>query len=256
MRTPIVAGNWKMNLGHREALELGRAIAEGAPTQGVTAIVAPVALHLASLGEALASAPVLLASQNAHWAESGAYTGELAAPMLREVGVTYAILGHSDRRQFFGEDDEGVNRKTRSLLKQGLRPIVCFGESLDEREAGRTRDKVEFQVRAALAGLNSDEAQRVILAYEPIWAIGTGKTASPSQAQEVHAFLRGVLADLFDRPTAQAMPILYGGSVKPSNFAELMSQGDIDGGLVGGASLKAESFLELCHIAVQQGPKS
>src|SRR5690554_4370195 len=119
MRTPIVAGNWKMNLGHREALELGRAIAEGAPTQGVTAIVAPVALHLASLGEALASAPVLLASQNAHWAESGAYTGELAAPMLREVGVTYAILGHSDRRQFFGEDDEGVNRKTRSLLKQG-----------------------------------------------------------------------------------------------------------------------------------------
>ncbi|RDV37461.1 triose-phosphate isomerase [Bradymonadaceae bacterium TMQ3] len=254
MRTPIVAGNWKMNLTQADALTLGRAIAEGAPTRGVTAIVAPVALHISALGEALASSPVLMASQNAHWAESGAYTGELAAPMLRELGVRYAILGHSERRQYFGEDDEGVNRKTRALLAQGLHPIVCFGESLEEREAGRTRDKVEFQVRAALAGLSADEARRVILAYEPIWAIGTGKTASPQQAQEVHAFLREVLQARFDHETAQTMPILYGGSVKPSNFAELLSQPDIDGGLVGGASLKAESFLELCQIAVQQAP--
>ncbi|TXD37352.1 triose-phosphate isomerase [Lujinxingia vulgaris] len=252
MRTTIVAGNWKMNLTQADALTLGRAIAEGAPTRGVTAIVAPVALHISALSEALASSPVLLASQNAHWAESGAYTGELAAPMLRELGVRYAILGHSERRQYFGEDDEGVNRKTRALLAQGLHPIVCFGESLEEREGGRTRDKVEFQVRAALSGLSADEARRVILAYEPIWAIGTGKTASPQQAQEVHAFLREVLEDRFDRESAQAIPILYGGSVKPSNFAELLSQPDIDGGLVGGASLKAESYLELCQIAVQQ----
>lgn len=250
MRTPIVAGNWKMNLGNNEAVELARGIAKNCPESGVKVIVAPVSLHLSSVSQALATAPVLLASQNMHWAESGAYTGELAGPMLREFGVRYVILGHSERRQLFGESDELINHKVQSALDQDFRPIICIGETLQEREGGRTRAKVEFQLRAAYAGLNAEQAQRTILAYEPIWAIGTGKTASPEQAQEVHFFLRSVLKDRFDIKTAQALPILYGGSVKPQNFASLISQDDIDGGLVGGASLKVESFLELARIAL------
>ncbi len=249
MRTPIVAGNWKMNLAADEAVALSRAIAEGAPENGVKVIIAPVSLHLSSVSQTLATSPVLLAAQNMHWAESGAYTGEIAGPMLREFAVRYVILGHSERRQHFKETDEDVNRKVRSALAQGFHPIICFGESLEEREADRTRAKVEFQVRSALAGLTAEEARKTILAYEPIWAIGTGKTASPMQAQQVHSFLRGLLADSFDRETAQTIPILYGGSVKPSNFDALISQDDIDGGLVGGASLKADSFLELTRIA-------
>ncbi len=250
MRTPIVAGNWKMNLTHQGATDLARGIAEGGPENGGTAIVAPVALHIPAVAEVLAASPVLLASQNMHWAESGACTGELAGPMLREFSVRYVILGHSERRQFFGETDEGVNRKAQAALAQGMHPIICLGESLQEREADRTQAKVEFQLRAAFAGLTADEAQRTIVAYEPIWAIGTGKTASPQQAQDVHALLRSVLEDRFDRQTAQAIPILYGGSVKPANFAELLAGEDIDGGLVGGASLKVESFLELTRIAL------
>ena len=251
MRTPIVAGNWKMNLSHAEAVALARGVAEACPEQGVKAIVAPVALYIPGVGEALSTTPVLLAAQNMHWAQSGACTGELAGPMLKELGVGYVILGHSERRQFFGESDEGVNRKARAALAQGLHPIICLGESLEEREEGRTRDKVEFQLRAAFAGMSPEEARRTIVAYEPIWAIGTGKTASPQQAQEVHKELRAILADRFDGETAQAIPILYGGSVKPSNFEELISQEDIDGGLVGGASLKAESFVELLQIAAR-----
>lgn len=253
MRTPIVAGNWKMNLDSKQAVELARGLAESGPENGVRVIIAPVALHLSAISEVVATSTVMLAAQNMHWATSGAYTGELAGPMLRELAVRYVILGHSERRQQFGESDEGVNRKVHSALEQDLRPIVCFGETLEEREAGRTRAKVEFQVRAALSGLSREEAERVILAYEPIWAIGTGKTASPQQAQEVHAFLRDVLEDRFDRERAQTIPILYGGSVKPRNFDELISQKDIDGGLVGGASLKVESFLELARIAHQAG---
>ncbi len=249
MRTPIVAGNWKMNLGMDEAVQLAQDIADGAPENGVKLIVAPVSVHLASVTEALATSPVLLSSQNMHWADSGAYTGEVSGPMLRELAVRYVILGHSERRQYFGESDEEINRKVLSALDQELRPIVCFGESLSDREAKRTEAKVEFQVRAALAGLSAEQAQKVILAYEPIWAIGTGKTASPQQAQQVHRFLRGVLKERFDVETAQTVPILYGGSVKPHNFDTLITQDDIDGGLVGGASLKADSFLELARIA-------
>jgi triosephosphate isomerase (TIM) len=249
MRTPIVAGNWKMNLTLQGAVELARGVGEGCPETGVTVVVAPVALHIGAVAEAIAMTPLLLAAQNMHWDECGACTGELAGPMLREFGVRYVILGHSERRQFFGESDEGVNRKAHSAVAQGFHPILCLGESLDERECGRTRGKVEFQLRAAFAGLTAEQARQTIVAYEPIWAIGTGRTASPEQAQEVHGFLRDVLSDVFDRETSQTVPILYGGSVKPSNFAELLAQPDIDGGLVGGASLKVDSFLELARIA-------
>ncbi len=249
MRTPIVAGNWKMNLGTDEAVELARGIGENAPTNGVTCIVAPVSVHLSSVAEALAASPVLLSAQNMHWADSGAYTGEVAGPMLKELAVRYVILGHSERRQYFGETDEEVNRKVLSALEQDFRPIVCFGETLEERESGRTEAKVEFQVRAALSGLTVEQAERVILAYEPIWAIGTGKTASPQQAQQVHSFIRDIVGERFDRSTANSMPILYGGSVKPRNFGDLIDEKDIDGGLVGGASLKVDSFVELARIA-------
>ncbi len=248
MRTPIVAGNWKMNLAVDEAVSLARGIAEGAPENGVKLIVSPVSVHLSAVSEALAASPVLLGAQNMHWATSGAYTGEVAGPMLRELAVRYVILGHSERRQHFGESDEGVNRKVHSALAQDFHPIICLGETLDEREAGNTETKVECQLRAAMSGLSAEQAQQTIVAYEPIWAIGTGKTASPQQAQEVHAFLRDVLRDRFDDNTANEIPILYGGSVKPRNFDALIAQKDIDGGLVGGASLKAESFLELARI--------
>lgn len=251
MRTPIVAGNWKMNLTTSEALDLAKEIAQGCPESGVQLILAPVSLHISMVAESLGAAPVLLAAQNMHWAQGGAYTGEIAGPMLRELGVRYVLLGHSERRQFFGETDESINHKVHSALEQEIHPIICLGESLEERESGRTEDKVEFQLRAALAALSAEEAKKTIIAYEPIWAIGTGKTASPQQAQEVHAFLRQILADLYDLQTAQTIPILYGGSVKPQNFAELIAQPDIDGGLVGGASLDAESFLELARIALQ-----
>ena len=249
MRTPIVAGNWKMNLAVDEAVELAREIAANAPENGVKLIVSPVSVHLSSVAEVLAASPVLLSAQNMHWASGGAYTGEVAGPMLRELAVRYVILGHSERRQYFGESDEGVNRKVHSALDQDFHPIICLGETLEERESGRTENKVEFQLRAAMAGLTDEQAQKTIVAYEPIWAIGTGKTASPQQAQEVHAFLRDVLADRFDTDTANTVPILYGGSVKPRNFDSLIAQKDIDGGLVGGASLKAGSFLELARMA-------
>lgn len=251
MRTPIVAGNWKMNLGADEAIALATGIAEGCPHQGVEVIVAPVSIHLAGVVNAVAAAPVSVSAQNMHWAHEGAYTGEIAGPMLRELGIRHVLLGHSERRQHFAETDELLNHKIHSALEQEIHPIICIGETLSEREAGRTQAKVEFQVRAAYAGLTADEARRTVLAYEPIWAIGTGKTASPQQAQEVHAFLREVLEERFDRETAQSIRILYGGSVKPQNFADLIAQEDIDGGLVGGASLKVESFLELTRIAVQ-----
>lgn len=249
MRTPIVAGNWKMNLGTDEAVQLARGIAEGAPQNGVKVIVAPVSVHLPAVTEALATSSVLLSSQNMHWADSGAYTGEVSGSMLRELAVRYVILGHSERRQYFGESDEEINHKVLSALDQDLRPIVCLGETLDERESKRTNMKVEFQLRAALSGLSKEQAERIVVAYEPIWAIGTGKTASPEQAQQVHAWLREVLEERFDRATARTIPILYGGSVKPHNFDDLISKKDIDGGLVGGASLKVESFLELAQIA-------
>lgn len=246
MRTPIIAGNWKMNLHLADAEALARGVAEAtASVEGVEVVVGPTYVCLDRVARALDGGHVKVAAQTMHAEASGAFTGAISAPMLVDVGCAYVILGHSEQRQYFGETDEGVNRKIQVALAAGLAPIVCVGESLAEREAGRTAQKVAFQVRAALSGLSREQVKQVVLAYEPIWAIGTGKTASPEQAQEVHADIRALLGELFDEAVAQHVRIQYGGSVKPSNIAALISQPDIDGALVGGASLKVESFAAL-----------
>jgi|SRR5690554_3831865 len=249
MRKPIVAGNWKMN----KSLAEGRALAAGiveavASYKGCDIVVAPTAVSLAGVGEVLGDSNVRLAAQNMHWAQGGAYTGELSAAMIQDVGCSWVILGHSERRQYFGETDEGVNHKALVALKAGLTPIVCVGETLEERESERTLQKIELQVRAALASISAEDASRVVIAYEPIWAIGTGKTASSDQAQAIHQEIRKIVAEVFDASVADAMRILYGGSVKPANIGELIAQPDVDGALIGGASLKVESFSGIAKI--------
>ncbi|MFW5967262.1 MAG: triose-phosphate isomerase [Persicimonas sp.] len=247
MRTPIVAGNWKMN----KTIEEARALAEGVVrgTEGfddVEVVVGPTAICLAPVGEVVDGTHVGLAAQNMHWADSGAYTGEVSPTMIEDAGCDWVILGHSERRAYFGESDQEVNHKTHVALEHGLEPIICIGESLEERQDGRMMQKVEFQVRAALAGVDADAMDEIVLAYEPLWAIGTGETASPEQAQEVHAAIRSLVAELYDDRAAERLRILYGGSVKPHNIDELIAQPDLDGALVGGASLTADSF---CAIA-------
>ncbi len=243
MRTPLVAGNWKMNKSIADAKELAAGVVEAtAGLNNVDIVVGAVATVLTTVSGVVADSNVGLAAQNMHWADSGAYTGELSAAMLQDAGCEWVILGHSERRQYFAETDEGVNRKVHAALAAGLKPIVCIGESLDERKQGWMKNKVAMQVRAALSGVSLAQLDDVVIAYEPIWAIGTGETASPEQAQEVHAIIRELLGELYDSAAPAKMRILYGGSVKPANIAELIAQPDIDGALVGGASLKADSF--------------
>jgi triosephosphate isomerase len=242
-RKIFIAGNWKMNKTVAEAAELVAGLKANADKVGdVDVAVCPTFTTLASVVEGLKDTPIKVGAQNVAWAESGAFTGEISAAMLNEIGVDYVIIGHSERRQYFGETDETVNARTKAALAAGLLPIVCIGELLEEREAGKTEDVVKTQTEGGLAGLTAEEAAKITLAYEPVWAIGTGKTATPEMAQEVHAFLRGVLTDMFGAETAEAMRIQYGGSMKPANAAELLAQPDIDGGLIGGASLKADDF--------------
>jgi triosephosphate isomerase len=250
MRRHIIAGNWKMNMLIQDAVALATGVAQHTrELGGVELVVTPAMLAVTPVAHALKEAGythVGVAAQNMHTvATKGAFTGEVSAQMLKDAGCGYVIIGHSERRQFFGETDAGVNYKAKVALKNALIPIVCLGETLSEREDERTMDRVEFQVRAALAGISAHDVSRLVLAYEPIWAIGTGKTASPEQAQEVHAFIRGVLTDLHGEETAQQVRIQYGGSVKPANIADLISQPDIDGALVGGASLKVSDFVAL-----------
>ncbi len=243
MRKPFVAGNWKMNKSLSEAAELAKGVADAtAGLNGVEVVIAPVSLCLASVIDAVGSTHVGVSAQNMHWAEQGAYTGELSPTMLKEAGCGYVILGHSERRELFGEGDEFIHRKLRSALNHGLVPILCIGETLEEREAGKTQQKVDFQIRAALSGIAADDVADIVIAYEPIWAIGTGRTASPQQAQEVHGAIRELLTTMYDGSIASRCRILYGGSVKPANIDDLISQPDIDGALVGGASLKVDSF--------------
>ena len=243
MRTKSVAGNWKMNKTPGEGAELIAGIRKdlGERACPVEVVVCPPFTGLDAAAKALAGSKIALGAQNMHWEASGAFTGEVCAGMLRELGVRYVILGHSERRTFFGETDAIVNRKTKAALAAGLTPIVCVGETLLEREANKTEKVVTTQVRESLSGLGADLC-RVVIAYEPVWAIGTGKTASPAQAQEVHALIRRVLAAISDGHTATGIRIQYGGSMKPENAKELMSQPDIDGGLIGGAALKADAF--------------
>ncbi len=250
-RRPIVAGNWKMNKTVAEAQALVRELRGmvSMVRDRVEVVVAPPFTAIAPVVKALEDSNVQVAGQNCHWEPSGAYTGELSAGMLKEAGCRYVILGHSERRQYFGETDETVNKRAGAVVKEGLIPILCVGETLGEREANRTLEVVGRQVKGALQGFSAAEVATFVLAYEPVWAIGTGKTATSDQAQEVHAFIRRTLAELYDAGTADKVRIQYGGSVKPDNAAELLGRPDIDGALVGGASLKAGDFAAIVKAA-------
>ncbi|HIG75162.1 MAG TPA: triose-phosphate isomerase [Bacteroidetes bacterium] len=244
----LVVGNWKLNTTQAEAVSLAADVARGVSdaNSGVGVGICPPYVWLEAVVERTAGSPVRVGAQNVAAQDGGAYTGEVSAAMLAEVGCTYAIVGHSERRALFGDTDEVVAAKVSQALANGLTPIVCVGETLDERKAGRVEDVVTGQLAGSLAGVESLE--RIVVAYEPVWAIGTGETATPDQAQDVHATIRSWLRDRFGASAAQT-PLLYGGSVKPANALELFRQPDVDGGLVGGASLDAESFVAIVHAA-------
>ncbi len=248
-RVPIVAGNWKMNKNAAEAVELTRALLPGlSAIAGVERVLCPPFTSLAAVAELLRGSDIGLGAQNMHWEEKGAYTGEVSPTMLAGL-CGYVILGHSERRQYFGESDENVKRKAKVALAHGLTPIICVGENLAQNETGQTHAVVSAQVRAAFAGLSAGQAVRAVIAYEPIWAIGTGKAATAAGANAVIGLsVRGALSDLFDGQTADAVRVQYGGSVTPANAAEFFAQPDIDGALVGGASLKPD-FVELVRAA-------
>jgi triosephosphate isomerase (TIM) len=246
MRTPIIAGNWKLNKTQAEAEALARQIVAGVKQiKDVEVVLCPPFTALEAVRRAIHATPVHLGAQDLYWEASGAYTGEVSGPMLADAGCSYVIIGHSERRQFFGETNETVNRKVKAALRAGLRPIMCVGETLPEREAGKVEAVVNEHVRLGLAGLPPADLAKVVVAYEPVWAIGTGKTATPEQAQEVHQLIRRRLTELAGPEVAGTMRIQYGGSVKPDNVKLLMAQPDIDGALVGGASLQPDSFLAL-----------
>jgi triosephosphate isomerase (TIM) len=250
LRKKLIAGNWKMNKTPTDGVALVRDIVTAVGKQSdVDVVVCPPFTGLESAAKALDGSTVKLGAQNMHFEASGAFTGEVSAGMLRAIFATHVILGHSERRALFGETDEFINKKVLSALKNQLRPIFCVGETLAEREAGSTLKVVQAQVERGLEGVSKELAATVIVAYEPVWAIGTGKVATTEQAQEVHAFIRGLLGKLFSDAVAQKVRILYGGSMKPANAPELLAQKDIDGGLIGGASLEARSFVELVNSA-------
>ncbi|EFO81803.1 Triose-phosphate isomerase [Oscillochloris trichoides DG-6] len=249
MRKPIIAGNWKMykTLGEARELVAGLLAGLGDATDREV-VVCPPYTALASVGEQVANTGISLGAQEVFYEAQGAFTGAIAPQMLCDVGCRYVIVGHSERRQFFGDTDASVNRKLHAALANGLRPIMCVGESKPQRDAGEAEAIVTAQVRAGLAGVSAAQMAEVVIAYEPIWAIGTGDTATSADAQAMHAAIRATLAELFGAETAQTVRIQYGGSVKPDNIDELMAQPDIDGALVGGASLKADSFLRIIQF--------
>jgi len=242
-RKPFICGNWKMYTTRAEAVLLAEGTAKAAAdVPGVEVGACPPACYIEAVVAAAEGTPMVVGGQNMYFEPKGAFTGEIAGPMLKDLGCTYVILGHSERRHVFGEPDDLIARKVKAAFAAGLVPILCVGELIEQRRAGKTKDVVRRHVESGFDGLAGDLAAQVVIAYEPVWAIGTGETATPDQAQEVHAFIRTLLADLYDARLAQAVRIQYGGSVKPDNARDLMAQADIDGALVGGASLKADSF--------------
>jgi triosephosphate isomerase len=244
-RRPFFCGNWKLNGTIAESLALATEVRNGVAThRNADVAVAPSFTALHAVAKRLEDGPVAVAAQNCHFEDKGAFTGEVSAPQLADLGCKYVILGHSERRQLFGELDAAVNLKAKAALRAGLSPIICVGETLAERDAGETLGRVQAQVDAAIAGISDPDLLRCLIAYEPVWAIGTGRTATPAQAQEVHAFIRSRLAAR-DAALAASLRILYGGSMKPDNVRALMAEADVDGGLVGGASLQAESFVRM-----------
>src|SRR5215472_10511084 len=251
MRKQIIAANWKMNMLQGEAARFVEdLLLEISDLSGAEVVIVPPFTAIAKVTEALGSAQQLkVGAQNMHWERSGAFTGEISAAMLRDLFVRYVVLGHSERRTLFGETDEIVNRKVRAAHEAALRPIVCIGETLEQRDRGNVEKILAIQLRGSLAGLKPKELQESVVAYEPVWAIGTGRNATPRQAQEAHAFIRHTLREMADDTTADRVRIQYGGSVKPENARELMSQSDIDGALVGGASLDPRSFAQIVKAA-------
>jgi triosephosphate isomerase len=251
-KKPFIAGNWKMHKTISEAVEIANALKKASPDLiEAELVVIPPFTALNELRKTIEGSSIQLGAQNLFWEEKGAFTGELSAPMLKDAGCQYAVIGHSERRQHFGETNETVNKKIKAALSHELIPIMCIGESLDEREKGKTIEKVEGQINDGLEGLGKDEMRRLIIAYEPIWAIGTGLTATPSQAEEIHLFIREKLAEKYGNETASYAIILYGGSVKPDNTYELLKENNINGALVGGASLEADSFIQIAKEAIR-----
>ncbi len=250
MRTPFIAGNWKMNLLRDGAQQLASGLAEqAAQVSGVDIAVFPPFVYLEAVRHALQGSAIKLGAQNVYFAGPGAFTGEIAAAMLTDIGCEYVILGHSERRHILGETDEQVFRKAQSALEAGLKPVICVGETLEEREANRTQAVIETQFDGSIGGLSAEQLPQVTIAYEPVWAIGTGKNASPEQAEEVHADLRKLIATRYNAELAESTRILYGGSVKPENAAGLLGQPNVDGALVGGASLKVDDFAGIIRAA-------
>ncbi|MGE5280432.1 MAG: triose-phosphate isomerase [Deltaproteobacteria bacterium] len=255
MRRKLIAGNWKMNKGVTEAIALANGLKrELIDIETVDIALCPPFTALDSVNEIITESNLQLGAQDVYWETAGAFTGEISPLMLKDLGCAYGIVGHSERRQFFHETNATVNKKAKALLAAGLTPILCVGESLQERESEKTFDVIRDHVKNGLAGFSAEEMSRTVIAYEPVWAIGTGKTATPAQAQEVHVFIRSLIGHLFDRETADAAIILYGGSVKPDNTADLMKQSDIDGALVGGASLDVASFASIVKTAATLRP--
>ncbi|MDE0298683.1 MAG: triose-phosphate isomerase [Candidatus Poribacteria bacterium] len=250
MRTPIVVANWKLNKTVGEAVEFTSAL-KGmvSGVDGVEVVVTPAFTALNAVASTLSGSNIHLSAQDVFWADNGAFTGEISPAMLKDVGCEYVIIGHSERRQYFGETNESVNKKVKAALSYDLRPIVCVGESLEDREAGRTESVIDNHVRNGIAGISPEAMQSAVIAYEPVWAIGTGVTATPDQAQDAHLVIRSLLSELYSVELAAQVRIQYGGSVKPENTSELMTQPDVDGALVGGASLEVESFAAIARLA-------
>lgn len=249
MRTPIIAGNWKMFKTVKEAVAFVEEVKGKAEVDGVESVICAPYTNLPALVEAVKGTTLKVGAQNVHWEDSGAYTGEISGAMLKDLGVDYVIIGHSERRAYFADTDETVNKKVHAAFKHGLLPIVCVGESLEEREAGKTKDVCRVQTEAALQGLSAEQAAQVVVAYEPIWAIGTGKTSTADDANEVIGYIRERIAGQFNSDVAGKVRIQYGGSVKPNNIREFMQKSDIDGALVGGASLEPASYIQLIEGA-------
>ena len=253
MRKTIIAGNWKLYKTIGQAIELANGLKRGlfqVNASDIEVVICPVYTALSEVAEVVANSTIGLGAQDCYWQDEGAFTGEVSCPMIKDAGCTYVIIGHSERRQFFGETNETVNKKLKAALTHGLTPLVCVGETLAEREANRTFAVIEDHVKNGLAGITAEQAKKLVVAYEPVWAIGTGKVATPQQAQEAHKCIRDLLEKLFDKETAGQMRIQYGGSVKPDNIEELMRQPDVDGALVGGASLKVDSFADIVKKAL------
>ncbi|MBU0683635.1 MAG: triose-phosphate isomerase [Candidatus Omnitrophica bacterium] len=246
MRRPIIAGNWKMYKNVNEAVELTNEIKRAVfNVNNVDIVIAPPFVNLSEVGDMLLETNIRLSAQNCYWEQEGAFTGEISVPMLKSVGCQYVIIGHSERRKYFGETDCTVNKKVAAVIENELIPIMCVGETLEEREAEKTLEVVKTQVTEGLAGFDEAYLKTLVIAYEPVWAIGTGKTATPGQAQEVHAVIRNLIKDLYSENLSSEIRILYGGSVNPGNIENLMNETDIDGGLIGGASLKSEGFIDI-----------